>query len=131
MVANGGKQGFEPGDVVVLCNHADGAVDVSNESYSTRVAGIYSSRPGIVGSSHPIDGLLETEIPVAVVGIVPCKVSAENGPIVVGDLLTTSGTPGHAMKVTRRSAAAGTIVGKAMEPLVSGTGVIKILVMLQ
>jgi len=131
MIADGGKQGFEPGDVVVLSSQTSGAVDKSTEPYSTRVAGIYSTRPGIVGSSHPMDGILDTEIPVAVVGIVPCKVSAENGPIVVGDLLTTSGTPGHAMKVTRRAAAAGTIVGKAMEPLVSGTGVIKVLVMLQ
>ena len=36
----------------------------------------------------------------AVVGIVPCKVTAENGSIKRGDLLVTSTVPGHAMKGT-------------------------------
>ena len=40
------------------------------------------------------------EVPLAVIGIVPCKVTAEAGPIVAGDLLVTSSTPGHAMKAT-------------------------------
>jgi hypothetical protein len=65
------------------------------------------------------------------VGIVPCKVSAENGSIQRGDLLTTSDTPGHAMKVTDRSGAIGAILGKALAPLESGTGIIPVLVMLQ
>jgi hypothetical protein len=131
MIANGGKQGFEPGDVVVLSQNADHSVDVSTEPNSTRVAGIFSTRPGIVASSHPMEGLLETEIPVAIMGIVPCKASAENGPIAVGDLLTTSSIPGHAMKVVNRLTSAGTIVGKAMEWLASGTGMIKVMVMLR
>jgi hypothetical protein len=78
-----------------------------------------------------MEGLLETEIPVAIMGIVPCKASAENGPIAVGDLLTTSSIPGHAMKVVNRLTSAGTIVGKAMEWLASGTGMIKVMVMLR
>jgi hypothetical protein len=131
MIANGGKQGFEPGDVVVLSQNADHSVDVSTEPNSTRVAGIFSKRPGIVASSHPMEGLLETEIPVAIMGIVPCKASAENGPIAVGDLLTTSSIPGHAMMVVNRLTSAGTIVGKAMEWLASGTGMIKVMVMLR
>ena len=69
------------------------------------------------------------EIPMAVVGIVPCKVTAENGPIRPGDLLVTSSIPGHAMRDA--DARAGTIVGKALGALGSGTGVIRILVTLQ
>jgi len=65
------------------------------------------------------------------IGIVPCKVSAENGPIARGDLLVTSSTPGHAMKGTDRPQMTGAIVGKALEPLLSGTGVILIAVTLQ
>ena len=65
------------------------------------------------------------------IGIVPCKVSAENGTIARGDLLVTSGTPGHAMKGTDRSRMTGAIVGKALEPLASGTGTILIAVTLQ
>ena len=67
----------------------------------------------------------------AVVGIVPAKVSAENGPIKVGDLLVTSSTPGYAMKGTDRSRMLGAIVGKAMAKLDSGRGVIEVLVTLQ
>jgi hypothetical protein len=58
-------------------------------------------------------------------------VSAENGPIKVGDLLVTSSTPGYAMKGTDRSLLTGAVVGKAMGPLDSGTGTIEVLVTLQ
>ena len=67
----------------------------------------------------------------AMVGRVPTKVSAENGPIRVGDLLVTSSTMGYAMKGTDRSQMLGAIVGKAMESMDSGTGVIMVLVTLQ
>ena len=69
------------------------------------------------------------EIPMAVVGIVPCKVSAENGAISPGDLLVTSSTPGHAMRDD--DPRNGTVVAKALGELSSGTGIIKVLVTLQ
>jgi hypothetical protein len=74
---------------------------------------------------------LQAEVPLAVVGIVPCKASAENGPIERGDLLVTSSTPGHAMKGTDRNRMLGAVVGKALEPLREGKGVIQVLVTLQ
>ena len=43
----------------------------------------------------------------------PVLVSTENGDITPGDLLTTSATPGYAMKATK----AGQIIGQAMTPL--------------
>jgi len=67
----------------------------------------------------------------AVVGIVPCKVSAENGPIHRGDLLVTSSRPGYAMKGTDRRRLVGAVVGKALEELPRGAGVIQVLVTLQ
>lgn len=67
----------------------------------------------------------QNEVPLAVVRIVPCKVTAENGPIRVGDLLLTSSTAGHAMKGADRSRTLGAVVGKALEPLLEGNGVIK------
>jgi len=67
----------------------------------------------------------------AMVGIVPTKVSTENGPIKEGDLLVTSSTPGYVMKGTDRSAMTGAIVGKALAAMDSGTGVIEVLVSLQ
>ncbi|MGO9273231.1 MAG: hypothetical protein ACLQOO_23845 [Terriglobia bacterium] len=63
--------------------------------------------------------------------IVPCKVTAENGTIEEGDLLVTSSRPGYAMKGTDRQRLVGAVVGKALEPLPKGTGVIQVLVTLQ
>ena len=67
----------------------------------------------------------------AVVGVVPTKVSAENGTVHRGDLLVTSSTPGYAMKGTDRSRMVGAVVGKALEPLSGDKGVIQVLVTLQ
>jgi hypothetical protein len=69
------------------------------------------------------------EVPLAVVGIVPCKVTAENGAISPGDLLVTSSTPGHAMRDDDPTV--GTVIGKALGSLGVGEGVIDVLVTLQ
>ena len=71
------------------------------------------------------------KVPLALVGQVPCKVTTENGPIQIGDLLVTSSTPGYAMKGTDRTQMLGAIVGKALEPLPAGAGLIRVLVTLQ
>ena len=77
-----------------------------------------------------------TKPPVALNGRILCKVSNENGPITVGDLLTTSSTPGHAMKVLDKDRAFGGVIGKALEEFKTGPngaaiGTITILVNLQ
>lgn len=72
---------------------------------------------------------LQTHAPVALAGTVQCKVDARYGAIRVGDLLTTSPTPGHAMVAADPTP--GTIVGKALEPFAEGTGAIRIIVMLR
>ncbi len=68
-------------------------------------------------------------VPVATSGILPCKVDAAYGAIREGDLLVTSPTPGNAMRSD--NPAQGTVVGKALEPLATGTGLIDVLVMLR
>ena len=123
---------YEPGDVVVIDTTGHRRVVLSSQPYSMGVAGIYSTKPGVLASPHPMDDpRLAAEIPLALVGIVPCKVSAENGPIQPGDLLVTSSTRGYVMKGTDRARMLGAIVGKALQPLESGTGVIEVLVTLQ
>ena len=70
--------------------------------------------------------------PVAMAGRVWTWCDADaNGPITAGDLLTTSGTPGHAMKVSDRDRAGGATIGKAMSSLESGKGLVLVLVNLQ
>jgi hypothetical protein len=76
---------------------------------------------------------------VALIGVVPVKVTAEaeSGAVHPGDLLTTSATPGHAMRAEPHIVEGvaiyptGTILGKALEPLEYGIGVIRALVMQQ
>jgi hypothetical protein len=130
-VAIGGNH-YGPADVLVLDPTADSQLTLANKPYSTLVAGIYSTKPGVLASAHKMDAPASVgEIPLAIVGIVPCKVSAENGPIRRGDLLVTSSTPGYAMKGIDRGRMLGAVVGKAMEPLERGKGVIQVLVTLQ
>ncbi len=129
MEAEGAVATYEPGDVLVVSASADRGVARSAEAYSTAVIGVYSARPGFVGSAHPMEEPRDGELPVAMLGIVPCKVTAENGPIHRGDLLVTASTPGHAMRAD--SPPPGTVLGKALAPLESGAGVIEIAVTLQ
>ncbi len=58
-----------------------------------------------------------------------CKVDATESPVEVGDLLTSSSNPGHAMKATDPKI--GSIIGKALEPLKEGTGYISAFINIQ
>ncbi|MFC9872894.1 hypothetical protein [Nocardia salmonicida] len=73
----------------------------------------------------------EHRVPVALVGRVHCKVDADYGSIAIGDLLTTSPTVGHAMRVDDPARALGAIIGKALSPLTCGTGIIPVLLIHQ
>jgi hypothetical protein len=129
----GAKKEYAPGDVLIVDASTNRQVALAHESYSTLVAGIYSTKPGVLGAPQELQGKMpQTGIPMAVVvGVVPTKVSAENGAIRRGDLLVTSSTPGYAMKGTDRSRMIGAVVEKALEPLPSGKGTIQVLVTLQ
>jgi hypothetical protein len=94
----------------------------SGEKYSTLVAGIYSTKPGVLATPHKMDEAPANEIPLAIVGIVPCKVSAENGSIRPGDLLVSSSMPGHAMKGTDRSKMLGAVVERRSNRYVKERG---------
>ena len=77
-------------------------------------------------------GAGQFDLDVALAGRVYCNVDAGHGAVQAGDLLTTSPTPGYAMKVTDYSQAQGAILGKAMQPLKQGEkGQILVLVTLQ
>jgi hypothetical protein len=130
--AAGGRTSYEPGDVLAINQKSDRQFVLSTDPYSTLVAGIYSTQPGVIGAPHRSeDSELEREIPMALVGIVPCKVSTENGPISRGDLLVTSSRPGYAMRGTDHARLPGAIIGKALQPLLTGEGKIEVLVTLR
>lgn len=124
------RKNYEPGDVLVIDPHVEGKFLKASEAYSRTVAGIYSTKPGVVGRRQTTTKSPD-EISMAVIGIVPAKVSAENGAIHPGDMLVTSSVLGYAMKGTDYSRMFGAVIGKAMGSLDSGKGVIEILVTLQ
>jgi hypothetical protein len=128
----GDRNGYAPGDVLVINPEVEGGFVLSSQAYSTAVMGIYSTKPGARGRRQKTDlSYMKDEVPMAMIGIVPTKVSAENGPIHPGDLLVTSSRPGYAMKGTDRSQMLGAVIGKALGHLDSGTGVIEVGVTLQ
>ena len=168
-----------PGDLVELDPDRPGRYRKARGPYSTLVAGVISTAPGItmggaeerpspvlrlslslsslspqpvelplgmsLGSlgerySSPnitlqwtIEGVLaqlETDRPLlALIGVVPVKATAENGPIRPGDLLVSSSTLGYVMRCGDPDRCEGAIVGKALEPLAEGEGLIEMLVM--
>ena len=77
------------------------------------------------------DSVADGAHPVALTGRVYVWADASNGPIEPGDLLTTSGIPGHAMKVSDFDKAHGATLGKAMTSLEEGRGLVLVLVSLQ
>ena len=93
------------------------------------MVGVYSTKPGFLGGSAT-EGGPDDLVPLAVVGVVPVKASAENGPIRPGDMLVASSTPGHAMRAGVRPQV-GRVVGKALSGLAQGVGQVKLLVMMQ
>ena len=144
LTITGGSDVAEPFDVketdavkagMVMSIDADnpGKLKVSEKAYDRCVAGIISGAGGVkpgmlMGQSGSIaDG----KYPVALSGRVYCWADASCGEIQPGDLLTTSDTRGHAMRVTDYTRAQGAILGKAMSVLESGQGLVLVLVTLQ
>jgi hypothetical protein len=96
---------YEPGTVLVFGGDAE--TTTTTLFGDPRVAGVVSTDPAYTMNAH----LQEkgTAVCIALQGRVPCKVV---GRVQKGDLLTTAGTAGHAVKAI--NPAIGTIIGKAL-----------------
>jgi hypothetical protein len=120
------------GSLVVIDDENPGKLMRAKEAYDTRVAGIISGANGInAGITLHQEGVIEGGQNVALSGRVYALADASTGPIKPGDLLTSSDTPGHVMKVSDHTKAQGAIVGKAMSALKDGKGMVLVLVTLQ
>jgi hypothetical protein len=123
----------EAGDVVEIDPDHPGFFRKSSDPYSRRVAGIISTSPGVIlgnSTDSETDDWDDNRPVLAIAGRVPVRVTTENGPIQVGDLLVASSAPGVAMRGDP-AAAVGCVVGKAMEPFAEGDGEIMAQVMLR
>jgi hypothetical protein len=124
---------IRPGMLVCIDPERPGELVMSTKAYDRAAAGVVSGaggvKPGMLMGQRGTKA--DGRHPVALTGRVYCMVDASHGPIKPGDLITTSDTPGHGMKVEDHSRAQGAIIGKAMTPLASGKGLVLVLVSLQ
>jgi len=124
---------IQPGMVVSIDPQRPGELVMTTRAYDRTVAGVVSGaggvKPGMLMGQHGTKA--DGKHPVALTGRVFCLADAANGAIQPGDLLTTSSTPGHAMRVTNHNKAQGAILGKAMTSLEAGQGLVLVLVSLQ
>ena len=121
----------EPGDVLELDPDNPSHYRKARGPCSDLVAGVVSTDPGFVLGSSPAteDSGLSTpnRALLALLGIVPVKVTDEGGPIQPGDLLVTSSTPGYAMRWSGLESCPCALIGKALDPLGGKTGIILVL----
>lgn len=124
---------LKPGMIVCIDPEKTGELVTSSKAYDRTVAGIVSGaggvKPGMLMGQQGTKA--DGKHPVALTGRVYCYVDADHGAIRPGDLITTSDTPGHGMKVSDHARGQGSIIGKAMSSLEQGKGLILVLVSLQ
>lgn len=120
---------YEAGDVLIISIDKDRTVEKSSAAYSTLVAGVYATKPGVLLTEEDIEADISDKVPMGVVGVIPTKVCLEGGEIKRGDLLVTSSIAGVAMKADIDKVKPGQVIGKALENFnSSSTGKIKVLV---
>jgi len=121
----------EPGDVLELDPDNPSQYRKARGRCSQLIAGVVSTEPGFVLGTNPstlgLEHWTSDSALLALIGIVPVKVTDEGGPIQPGDLLVTSSTPGHAMRWDPDDGSPCNLVGKALEPLTEETGIILVL----
>jgi hypothetical protein len=120
---------IEAGDVVSISDEIAGNSDTlrvsaylkkADRPYDPRAVGVVSTEPGIELGKEEFQN--QVTRPVGIVGRVPVKVTNKGGRIKPGDFLTTSGTPGYAMKASR----SGMVIGRSLDYFDSTQGSIMV-----
>jgi hypothetical protein len=120
---------YETGDILVISTDSDRTVEKSSKPYSTLVAGVYATKPGVLLTEEHIDADISGKVPMGVIGVIPTKVCLEGGEIKRGDLLVTSSQAGTAMKADPEKVRIGQVIGKALQDYDKNeTGKIQVLV---
>jgi hypothetical protein len=126
----GHRSEYEPGDVLIISQTSDRKAEKSSSAYSTLVAGVYATKPGVaLTEKNAEQDALEKMVPMGVIGVIPTKVCLEGGVIMRGDLLVTSSIAGVAMKADPKKVQVGQVLGKALQSYnEKGVGKINVLV---
>ncbi len=126
----GSRHQYEAGDVLVISQSTDRTVEKSAAAYSSLVAGVYATKPGLLLTEKNAEAdELAAMVPMGVIGVIPTKVCMEGGAIKRGDLIVSSSIAGVAMKADIDKIRPGQVIGKALQEFnAGGVGKINILV---
>lgn len=91
--------------------HHNGQYSLSNEPYSKDLLGVITLKPAIEFSPSSTN---EFSYPLVKNGVVEVQINGQGGPIQVGDLITSSSTPGVGMK----AAQSGFVLGVAQKEFI-------------
>jgi hypothetical protein len=118
---------IDEGDVVSLVPASPGAVIRSAGPDDPLVIGCAWRDAGLAAGARAVAAEPGApSIAVATSRVALCRADASNGAIGVGDRLSLSAAPGTAMRA-EASTGSGTILGRAIDPLPSGTGLVRVL----
>ena len=118
---------LQPGDVVEIDPTTPDSFRLATEAYSTRVAGVISTKPGVALNAENGAQAAAEGPALALAGRVPVKASNINGAIHIGDLLVASSIPGYAMRADT-SIVPGAVIGKALANFDAHSGTLPMLV---
>jgi len=119
--------------LLVSISGEDGSLSITKEKRDKKVVGVVSGANGIeTGLMMGQRGsIADGDTPIALTGRTYVYATSENGEIKPGDFLTSSSTPGYAMKVRSHRRAKGAVIGKALTSLGEESGFVLVLVNLQ
>ncbi len=117
---------ISPGDLLVVSEEGNSTLTRARTPYNRAVIGIVAGNPVLV-----FDNTREEKqvYPIAISGKALCKVDARQKPVRPGDLIVTSSTPGCGMAgVIDSFEKTGTVIGKALDSLEDGIGLIPVFI---
>ena len=134
---------LEPGDIVSISKDNELKIEKVSTPFSSMAIGVYSTAPQMV-MGNTDEARDRNDPPVALIGRVPVKISTENGPVEIGDLIVSSSKPGYGMAcrlkeldlslpederwqiLADNEKCRNAAIGKALENLESGEGQIEV-----
>ncbi len=117
---------ISPGDLLVIGSGGKSVLSRARTEYNPTVIGVVSGNPGIIIDAT---GGKRKLYPVVLAGTALCRIDAQKTPLRPGDLVVTSGTPGCGMKGAIDSFdKIGTVVGKALDSLDAGIGLVPVFI---
>lgn len=115
---------FSNGDILTSSDYTykTGNFNKASTPYSNEIIGVYFN-----DNNSEVKDIRKYKNPIKISGITFVKYNSENGLIMSGDPVTSSSTPGEAMKATE----SGMILGIALEDASNSNGLVKIRILIQ